>query len=288
MLTTSAEKHDGRGGQLDHWNWPLGSKRIHRTETLERRYVSPAFQIESIDNFPSIRAIGKWAGNSSCDVTRGTDGLQFHSDVRDNDRLDIFIGEFCRSFPFAFDQNEDFMGIKVKKFTMNSMYDSNTDDDRCYCTPNLDCDRDGIFDLGPCKQGAPIFISKPHFLGAPFYQTNITGLTPDFEKHEAWVKVEPWLGATLHAGVKFQVNIALINQTDMYAPFAPNLLPLLWLNAINDFGEDQVQKLDSILFSKITTLQAVGTTFIITGLLIIGAFLLYNRRFKGRWALFTD
>lgn len=200
----------------------------------------------------------------------------------------MFIGGFCRSFPFAFDKNDDVLGVSVKKFTMNSLYDSNSDDDRCYCTPNLDCDRDGIFDMGPCEQGVPIFISKPHFLGAPFYQTNITGLTPDPRQHEAWVKVEPWLGATLLAGIKIQVNIQLSNQTDMLAPFAPNILPLLWLDATNDFGEKEVQKLNSILFRKITILRVAGAVLIVSGAALAVAFLLYNRSRKGQWVLFSD
>ena len=215
-------------------------------------------------------------------MPRGTDGLQFHADVRSADKLDVFIGGFCRSIGFTFQSDDDLLGVRVKTFSQNSLYDSNSDDDRCYCTHSMDCDRDGIFDAGPCVQGAPIFLSKPHFLGAPFYQVNISGLCPDPRKHDGWIKVEPWLGITLLAGVRLQVNVALAPHASMDIPFAHNLLPLLWIEGTNEFGDNQKQMLNSFLFNKITILRSVAASTLILGLVLVAAFLYYNRRREGQ------
>ena len=205
--------------------------------------------------------------------------------MRDTDKLTIFEGVFCRSFLFSYEKDETLLGISVKKFSMNSLYDSRAEEDRCYCTKAFNCSQDGVFDISPCVQGAPILVSKPHFLGAPFYQTNLTGLSPDPQLHDGWIKVEPWLGNTLKAGVRFQLNIALSPDPKLQIPFASNLLPLLWLEASNDFGDEQVQYLNGILFKRITILRAIAATLLTLGSLILASLLCYNRRYSGRWQI---
>lgn len=231
----------------------------------------------------SVRALGKWETNSTCDTARGTDGIQFPPDIKKEDRLDVFFGVyFCRSIGFSFDHDEDLLGVRVKHFSQNSFYDSKSDDDRCYCTPSMDCDQDGVFHAGPCMQGAPIFFSKPHFLEAPFYQANITGLKPDPGEHDGWLKIEPWLGQTALAGIKLQPNIALEPDHSMKIPFAPNLLPLLWIDGTNGFGQEQVDMLNSLLFNKIRILRTMASVLLVAGFVLVTAFLYYNHRRKGQ------
>jgi hypothetical protein len=68
-------------------------------------------------------------------------------------------------------------------------------DNKCYCrTPKNYKKCDGIFDLGPCQKGAPLAYSFAHFLHAGSYIRNaVEGLSPDFEKHESFLDVEPVL-----------------------------------------------------------------------------------------------
>jgi hypothetical protein len=229
------------------------------------------------------RSIGKWLENGTCNEVKGTDGLQFHADIKSSDRLDFFTGIFCRSIGFNFDRDDTLLGVKVKQFSQNSVYDSKLEEDKCYCTPNMDCEKDGISDLGPCQSGAPVFLSKPHFLGAPYFQTNITGIDPDARLHDGWLKIEPWLGITVLAGIRLQVNIALTPNQFMDIPFADNMLPLLWIEGTNRFSDQEVKMLNSLLFNKITILRAVAAVTLLIGLVLAAAFLYYNRRRKGQF-----
>ena len=63
---------------------------------------------------------------------------------------------------------------------------------RCYCTTPGDYSKcDGIFDISPCKKGAPIAVSLPHLMGAGRkIQSGVIGLKPDPKKHESFVDVQ--------------------------------------------------------------------------------------------------
>lgn len=50
----------------------------------------------------------------------------------------------------------------------------------------------GVAEVGPCKKGAPILMSLPHFLQAdPKFRKDTTGLSPDISKHEFTMDHEP-------------------------------------------------------------------------------------------------
>lgn len=62
---------------------------------------------------------------------------------------------------------------------------------QCYC-PNGDCGPSGALNISSCKYGAPAFVSMPHFyLADPTYRNAITGMSPDREKHEISMVIEP-------------------------------------------------------------------------------------------------
>jgi len=62
---------------------------------------------------------------------------------------------------------------------------------RCFC-PNGNCGPSGTLNISSCKFGAPAFVSMPHFyLADPSYTENITGMSPDKQKHELVVVLEP-------------------------------------------------------------------------------------------------
>lgn len=47
-------------------------------------------------------------------------------------------------------------------------------------------------EVGPCKQGAPILMSMPHFMNAdPTFAQNVEGMNPDPEKHTFIMDHEP-------------------------------------------------------------------------------------------------
>lgn len=62
---------------------------------------------------------------------------------------------------------------------------------QCYCL-NGDCGPSGTLNISSCKFGAPAFVSMPHFyLADPSYVEAVTGLSPNKDKHELSVVLEP-------------------------------------------------------------------------------------------------
>lgn len=62
---------------------------------------------------------------------------------------------------------------------------------QCYC-PNGNCGPSGALNISSCKFGAPAFVSMPHFyLADPSYTKDISGMSPDKNKHELFIVLEP-------------------------------------------------------------------------------------------------
>lgn len=58
--------------------------------------------------------------------------------------------------------------------------------------------------------GAPIYISLPHLMNVDKDVADlVVGMSPDQEKHEAYLGIEPWTGVTLDARVRMQLNVDL-------------------------------------------------------------------------------
>jgi len=67
---------------------------------------------------------------------------------------------------------------------------------QCYC-PNGNCGPSGTLNISSCKFGAPAFVSMPHFyLADPSYRESLSGMSPNREKHELSIVLEPV--STLH------------------------------------------------------------------------------------------
>ena len=64
------------------------------------------------------------------------------------------------------------------------------EENTCYCTD--ECPPLGLLNLTECRQGAPIFMSYPHFYLADANLTeSVTGMNPNQEEHEFSMVVEP-------------------------------------------------------------------------------------------------
>ena len=61
---------------------------------------------------------------------------------------------------------------------------------------------------GPCKFGAPLAVSHPHFLDTdPEFFTRVVGLQPDPEKHHFYMVMNPQMGIGMAAYVRMQMNL---------------------------------------------------------------------------------
>lgn len=88
----------------------------------------------------------------------------------------------------------------------------------------------GVFDISRCKFGVPIVISAPHFLnGDPYYRSVVLGLTPDAEKHQFYMDLEPSTGTTVGLAARVQINFAINKGPGFRYRNIPNIVyPVLW------------------------------------------------------------
>ena len=205
-----------------------------------------------------------------CNKVLGSDGAQFPPDVVPEDKLAIFSGDICRPVWFSYKKKSKVKSFKTMRFELKEINNTHLSGEDCFAKNSLYGE---LMNISHCKQDAPIFISKPHFLGAPKYLKNITGLEPSNEKHQSWMDVEPWTGIPLKASVKFQVNIetqpepappaGLYNMT-----YPSKIVPLLWFEQMAEVDDVSSKKLNSRLFNKITMFRAV--TGVMIGIGIVG------------------
>jgi len=76
---------------------------------------------------------------------------------------------------------------------------------------------------------APIFGSRPHFLGAdPQVQQMISGLSPNQQAHDSWLKVEPITGSTLAGVIRLQLNLIYTTGYNGTAAASLVVMPVFW------------------------------------------------------------
>jgi hypothetical protein len=59
---------------------------------------------------------GGYNGSNACNDLKGTDGQQFHPDVKDDETLWIFQTDLCRNLFIKYKEDQDIDGIKVLRF----------------------------------------------------------------------------------------------------------------------------------------------------------------------------
>jgi len=146
----------------------------------------------------------------------------------------------------------------------------------------------GVFNRTSTAQGAPLFLSKPHFLDAdPFYLQNLIGLNPNRILHDSWIDVEPITGTTMNAVERLQVNLEISPSLLLYQNVKPVLQPVLWIqqystipkNLAHQFRETVylAEKVSNIL--KYIALIA-GPIFAVLSLIFVGIHLVLVKRKK--------
>jgi len=272
---------------------------------------------------------GNTKENSTCNALKGTDGAQFPPDVKKSDTLWVFNTLPCRSLYFNYVDTEKIEGIRTLQFGVPADgANVNKTSNVCTCEPlskevkklvdgkindtcvrrsddpeTLDitnCDTsdwecfDGIMDITNC-QGAPFYLSFPHFYLADGQRMMFSGLEPNEEKHKTYLNVEPNTGMTLRIHNRIQLNTVLYN-LDTLAENMPSYwnpttqgidvleklnyfstFPFLWLDltASIDKDQEQVDKLKNQLVTPLLLLDVFTWLCIGAGIAVtlIGGFL---------------
>ncbi|VVC33177.1 Hypothetical protein CINCED_3A004628 [Cinara cedri] len=194
----------------------------------------------SIDQFNGSPILHQWVKNderpqmNKCSLNASSEGLLFPRHLTTDMNFLIYRKAFCRTFPATYSstsETPDGYPVFLYKF-LPSVFNSSLDDNKCYC-PKDGCLPPGLSDISPCYYNIPVAVSFPHFYGGdPSLMDHVNGLSPDKEKHESTIAVQPDLGIPLAVNIKIQLNLVMkrtTNYGNRVEKFNGLTLPICWL-----------------------------------------------------------
>ncbi|KAG1677321.1 Protein croquemort [Nymphon striatum] len=216
--------------------------------------------IESWKNMSKVPFFGKY-----CNYINGTAADVFPPFMYDDQHLEIFAPDLCRcitlapllgtktedlmdaaaiakihvvtnlSLTFDFEKNVEVKSVKARRFLPERyLLDSGAMDpsNQCFCSG--ECTRPGVLNMSSCQDGAPAFISFPHFLHADrFYTDQVIGMKPDKEKHQFVMDIQPDLGIPANVNGRFQINILVerVPGFELFDHFTrQTYFPMMWFD----------------------------------------------------------
>ncbi|ODM99666.1 Scavenger receptor class B member 1, partial [Orchesella cincta] len=198
--------------------------------------------------------LSTWPKLSQCNKIQGSDGTIFPPFVEKQTVLKLFNSDLCRSLYLSYNKSIDFEGIKGYRFTVppSVLADPRkNNENHCFC-PNIEdepdkCLKKGTSDLGPCRDGAPVAMSMPHFLDADSQYAEESGLVSDPSKHEAFMDIEPFFGVILQASKRYQINLMLTRLKGIasFSKVPEILFPLLWIDESTSLDAENLLKVQS-------------------------------------------
>jgi len=241
-----------------------------------------------IISFKGQKEVSFW-GEDSCNAINGSDTTVYTPMVTKETILRGYERDICRSVYMEFKKEDEIDGIKGYRFGLpQDFFDGSTSYNQCFCLEDdkSKCPKNGALSISPCKFGAPLLISHPHFLyGDPSYN-EMTGLSPgDPEKHESFAVLEPNTGAVLKGARRMQINIQLKPSKDIdeLKNVLDATVPLLWVDETAD--QPQVT-IDDVKWRLVLPLKLVelGKWFMLvtSSLLILIGVIIFVMRSKNR------
>nr|AGN52676.1 sensory neuron membrane protein 1 [Spodoptera exigua] len=183
-------------------------------------------QVTAVDG-QTVQTIWK----DHCNEYQGTDGTIFPPFLTENDRLQSFSTDLCRSFKPWFQKKSSYKGIKTNRYVANIGNLAEDPELQCFCPQPDKCPPKGLMDLAPCIK-APMYASMPHFLDCdPALLSKVKGLNPDVNAHGIEIDFEPISGTPLVARQRLQFNIQLLktDKLDLCKDLSGDIVPLFWI-----------------------------------------------------------
>ncbi|XP_028457860.1 lysosome membrane protein 2 isoform X2 [Perca flavescens] len=192
-----------------------------------------------------------WASNQSNSIN-GSDGSAFHPLLNKNERIYIFTPDLCRSIHMEFEKDVEVKGIPAYRFTPpRSVFASKEENpaNEGFCVTPKECLGTGLLKVSPCRNGAPVVASFPHFyLGDAKYVAAIKGMSPQRQHHQTFLDLNPTTGVIVRANKRAQINILLsrIPGFPKTRTLNETIFPVMFLNesvVIDDASAARVHKL---------------------------------------------
>lgn len=196
-----------------------------------------------LDRINGMEELPFWKG--SCNSIKASEGSFFPPrEFTKSDLVHVYDKDLCRVWALRYRKDVIKDGITAGYYTPDDNLLETVDknpDNACFCEDNTECTIKGLQYIGPCQFNAPVYLSFPHFYKAdPKLLEDVEGLSPDQEKHETFLKIQPRLGVPLEARVKVQLNLK-VEQSNIYptSDFRSITFPIMWLEeGVSDLPEN--------------------------------------------------
>ncbi|XP_034472465.1 protein croquemort [Drosophila innubila] len=209
--------------ETDQFAWFLnrnGSKEFEGAFTVHTG-VGDIKEMGEIKFWNGVNHTGWYEGE--CGRLNGSTTDLFVPDEPKEKALTIFITDTCRIINLEFSgQSQEIEGIKGWKYeiTPNTFDNGQRNGDmKCYCPASRqpdDCPASGATDLGPCGDGAPMYLSADHFMYADdSYANTITGVEPNYERDNFFIIMERKLGVPLQVNAAVMVSLFIQEDEDI-------------------------------------------------------------------------
>lgn len=240
------------------------------------------------DNFGNIVSWNRdrewkwWEDDQFCRKINGSDGI-FQPYATHQRIYYMFTPGLCRSFPFHFEsEGSSIFGVPVYKYSVPPSFLQNptsNPENTCYFSQiRKPYPENGVFPMRGCGKG-PMMLSQPHFYqGSPTYLNQTLGLSPQKEKHEMTMYLEPYTATPMKVQVRFQMNIELL-PNKYFKPLKkmPKIVhPLFWTEQTSGCPEEDANTIrNTLVFAlKVINIVTLSIVFTSTFLIFLSIFLL--------------
>ncbi|XP_044189029.1 lysosome membrane protein 2-like isoform X2 [Thunnus albacares] len=203
-----------------------------------------------VETWKGQRQLNFWTTNQSNSIN-GSDGSAFHPLLNKNERIYIFTPDLCRSIYMEFEKDVEVKGIPAYRFTPPRSVLASKEENPAnegFCVTPQECLGTGLLKVSPCRKGAPVVASFPHFyLGDAKYAAAL-GLSPQRKHHQTFLDLNPTTGVIVRASKRAQINVLLgrVPGFPSTRGFNETVFPVMFLNesvVIDDVSAAKIQKL---------------------------------------------
>nr|KAG5688735.1 hypothetical protein BaRGS_002059 [Batillaria attramentaria] len=229
-----------------------------------------------IDRWNGLEYLNYWS-TQLANMINGTDGSLYPPFVTTDRVLQMYDSNLYRSIAMVYQQKSSVRGIPTLKFVVEDREFANASVNPWnagFCTPNANyCIPSGVLNCSAMGNGAPLYLSMPHFLGAdPYYHRLVTGLSPNREKHQPYFHLHPLTGVCLSAGRRYQLNIQMKEYSYLSKTHGLGFayVPVLWINGvakidgrIQSLFENQIETPLAIIMDFHYALYGIGPVMVL-------------------------